>query len=173
MSDEQDAAHSPSSPTEASDTATPVVEAPEPKPGLDGIPVRCECFCNVWKLTLELSVVKRVRCKCCARSRTSCLLWLMATSLLQADRTEPYTRITPFQEKHDTSVEYVSCSPIWQYPHIRDLKCRFFYKPITLSALGAGMAILAYVATTQDVLEEGRDKRRVSVLFGSHSGEFC
>jgi hypothetical protein len=25
----------------------------------------------------------------------------------QADRTESYTRITPFQEKHDTSVEYV------------------------------------------------------------------
>ncbi|KAJ3492352.1 hypothetical protein NLI96_g78 [Meripilus lineatus] len=59
-----------------------------------------------------------------------------------ADRTEPYTRITPFQEKHDTSVE-------------------FFYKPITLSALGVALAILAYVATTQDVLHEGRDKQRV------------
>ncbi|KAK0202127.1 phosphatidyl serine synthase-domain-containing protein [Desarmillaria ectypa] len=61
-----------------------------------------------------------------------------------ADRTEPYTRITPFQERHDTSVE-------------------FFYKPITLSALAVGLALLAYVATTQDVLEEGRDKRRVGV----------
>uniref|UniRef100_A0A8H8CHI5 Phosphatidylserine synthase 2 n=1 Tax=Psilocybe cubensis TaxID=181762 RepID=A0A8H8CHI5_PSICU len=61
-----------------------------------------------------------------------------------ADRTEPYTRITPFQEKHDTSVE-------------------FFYKPITLSALACGLVVLAYVATTQDVLEEGRDKRRVGV----------
>ncbi|KAG7445614.1 PSS-domain-containing protein [Guyanagaster necrorhizus] len=59
-----------------------------------------------------------------------------------ADRTEPYTRITPFQERHDTSVE-------------------FFYKPITLSALALGLALLAYVATTQSVLEEGRDKRRV------------
>ncbi|GJE91595.1 PSS domain-containing protein [Phanerochaete sordida] len=59
-----------------------------------------------------------------------------------ADRTEPYTRITPFQEAHDTSVE-------------------FFYKPITLSVLGVAMGILAYVATTQDLLEEGRDKRRV------------
>ncbi|KAH9841687.1 phosphatidylserine synthase 2 [Rhodofomes roseus] len=84
-------------PAEDSDGATPVMEAPEPKPGLDGRP---------------------------------------------ADRTEPYTRITPFQEKHDTSIE-------------------FFYKPITLTALGAGMGVLAYVATTQDVLEEGRDKRRV------------
>ncbi|TFK34762.1 phosphatidylserine synthase 2 [Crucibulum laeve] len=62
----------------------------------------------------------------------------------QADRTESYTRITPFQEKHDTSVE-------------------FFYKPVTLSALACGLVILAYVATTQDVLEEGRDKRRVGV----------
>lgn len=61
-----------------------------------------------------------------------------------ADRTESYTRITPFQEKHDTSVE-------------------FFYKPITLSALAVGLIVLAYVATTQDVLEEGRDKRRVGV----------
>ncbi|KAJ3523980.1 hypothetical protein NM688_g8639 [Phlebia brevispora] len=59
-----------------------------------------------------------------------------------ADRTESYTRITPFQEKHDTSVE-------------------FFYKPVTLSVLGVALTILAYVATTQDVLEEGRDKRRV------------
>jgi phosphatidylserine synthase 2 len=59
-----------------------------------------------------------------------------------ADRTEPYTRITPFQEKHDTSVE-------------------FFYKPITLTALALGLGALAYVATTQDVLEEGGDKRRV------------
>ncbi|KJA23276.1 hypothetical protein HYPSUDRAFT_40085 [Hypholoma sublateritium FD-334 SS-4] len=61
-----------------------------------------------------------------------------------ADRTESYTRITPFQEKHDTSVE-------------------FFYKPVTLSALACGLIVLAYVATTQDVLEEGRDKRRVGV----------
>ncbi|KAL0961514.1 hypothetical protein HGRIS_006455 [Hohenbuehelia grisea] len=61
-----------------------------------------------------------------------------------ADRTESYTRITPFQEKHDTSVE-------------------FFYKPITLTALSVALAVLAYVATTQDVLEEGRDKRRVGV----------
>jgi len=30
-----------------------------------------------------------------------------------------------------------------------------------LSALGVGLAVLAYVATTQDVLEEGQDKRRV------------
>jgi len=61
-----------------------------------------------------------------------------------ADRTESYTRITPFQEKHDTSVE-------------------FFYKPLTLSALACGLIVLAYVATTQDVLEEGRDKRRIGV----------
>ncbi|KAF4577289.1 hypothetical protein EYR36_005276 [Pleurotus pulmonarius] len=61
-----------------------------------------------------------------------------------ADRTESYTRITPFQERHDTSVE-------------------FFYKPITLTALSVGLIILAYVATTQDVLEEGRDKRRIGV----------
>jgi phosphatidylserine synthase 2 len=38
---------------------------------------------------------------------------------------------------------------------------RFFYKPITLTALTFGLGALAYVATTQDVLEEGRDKRRV------------
>ncbi|KAI0059613.1 PSS-domain-containing protein [Artomyces pyxidatus] len=59
-----------------------------------------------------------------------------------ADRTESYTRIEPFQETQDTSVE-------------------FFFKPITLTALAIGLAALGYVATTQDVLEEGRDKRRV------------
>ncbi|KAH7919004.1 PSS-domain-containing protein [Leucogyrophana mollusca] len=61
-----------------------------------------------------------------------------------ADRTEPYTWITPFQEKNDTSIE-------------------FFYKPITLTTLSFGLAALAYIAMTQDVLEEGRDKRRVGV----------
>ncbi|KAN0129473.1 phosphatidylserine synthase 2 [Lactarius tabidus] len=59
-----------------------------------------------------------------------------------ADRTEPYTRIEPFQEHQDTSIE-------------------FFYKPVTLTALALALAALGYVATTQDVLEEGRDKRRV------------
>lgn len=34
-----------------------------------------------------------------------------------------------------------------------------------MSALACGLIILAYVATTQDVLEEGRDKRRVYVFF--------
>jgi hypothetical protein len=40
-------------------------------------------------------------------------------------------------------------------------RCRFFYKPITLTALTFGLCLLAYIATTQDVMEEGRDKRRV------------
>ncbi|KAJ8079905.1 hypothetical protein AAF712_010811 [Marasmius tenuissimus] len=95
---------SPTSPGEDSDVLLSPAIDPEPKPGLDGVPVK----------------------------------WY------DADRTESYTRITPFQEKHDTSVE-------------------FFYKPITLSALAVGLIVLAYVATTQDVLEEGRDKRRVGV----------
>jgi len=42
---------------------------------------------------------------------------------------------------------------------------RFFYQPVTLSALACGLIVLAYVATTQDVLEEGRDKRRMYVLY--------
>ena len=42
---------------------------------------------------------------------------------------------------------------------------RFFYRPLTLTALALALGALAYVATTQDVLEEGRDKRRVCVPF--------
>ncbi|KAI1785535.1 phosphatidylserine synthase 2 [Ganoderma leucocontextum] len=61
-----------------------------------------------------------------------------------ADRKEPYTHIHPFQEQRDTSVE-------------------FFFKPITLTALGVGFAILAYVAMTQDVLKEGQEKQRIGV----------
>jgi phosphatidylserine synthase 2 len=41
------------------------------------------------------------------------------------------------------------------------MKNRFFYRPLTLTALSCGLVVLAYVAMTQDVLEEGRDKRRV------------
>ncbi|KAH9851756.1 phosphatidyl serine synthase-domain-containing protein [Lenzites betulinus] len=62
-----------------------------------------------------------------------------------ADRKESYTHITPFQEQHDTTIE-------------------FFYKPITLTALGLGMAVLAYVAMTQDVLREGNEKKRIGIL---------
>jgi len=58
-----------------------------------------------------------------------------------ADRKEPYTRITPFAEKHDPAVE-------------------FFFNPITLTVLGFALAALAYVAMSSDVLEEGQDKRR-------------
>ncbi|KAJ7075782.1 phosphatidyl serine synthase-domain-containing protein [Mycena belliarum] len=58
-----------------------------------------------------------------------------------ANRAEPYTRITPFQERVDPSVD-------------------FFYKPITLTALSALLFVLAYVATTPSVLPEGADKRR-------------
>ncbi|OBZ68638.1 Phosphatidylserine synthase 2 [Grifola frondosa] len=111
MSKEQDLALPSSSslpsPVDEADVGPPL-EGPEPRPGLDGVPVR----------------------------------WF------DADRTEPYTRITPFQEKHDTSIE-------------------FFYKPITLTALGAGMAVLAYVAMTQDVLKEGQDKRHVSGAYAT------
>ncbi|KAG8907448.1 hypothetical protein FRB99_004243 [Tulasnella sp. 403] len=56
-----------------------------------------------------------------------------------ADRSEPYTRIKPFDAEHDTSVE-------------------FFFKPTTLTALAIALSTLAYVATTNDVLAEGREK---------------
>ncbi|KAG8886587.1 hypothetical protein FRB97_000006 [Tulasnella sp. 331] len=58
----------------------------------------------------------------------------------QADRTEPYTNIQPFDKTNDTSVE-------------------FFFKPSTLTALVVALSVLAYVAMTNDVLEEGRDKK--------------
>ncbi|TFK52386.1 phosphatidylserine synthase 2 [Heliocybe sulcata] len=103
MSAPEDSDLSPTSPTEEAELLLTPAAEPEPKPGLDGVPVHLRP---------------------------------------QADRTEPYTRIEPFQEKQDTSVE-------------------FFYQPVTLTALGIALAILAYVATTQDVLEEGRDKGRV------------
>lgn len=80
---------------------------------------------------------------------------------MKADRTEPYTRIAPFQERNDTSVE---CVNFGSFLHsYRDLS-RFFYKPITLTALSVGLAALAYIAMTPDVLAEGRDKRRVYVF---------
>lgn len=77
---------------------------------------------------------------------------------MKADRTEPYTRIAPFQERNDTSVECVNFGSFLR--SYRDLS-RFFYKPITLTALSVGLAALAYIAMTPDVLAEGRDKRRV------------
>ncbi|KAF8319655.1 PSS-domain-containing protein [Clavulina sp. PMI_390] len=61
------------------------------------------------------------------------------------DPNESYANITPFAETSDPSVE-------------------FFFKPATLTTLGVGLAILAYVAMSADVLEEGVDKRRVGAI---------
>lgn len=44
-----------------------------------------------------------------------------------------------------------------------DVFLRFFFRPLTLTALALALGALAYIATTQDVLEEGRDKRRMYV----------
>jgi phosphatidylserine synthase 2 len=59
---------------------------------------------------------------------------------------EPLTgkqcRIVPFAQTNDTSVE-------------------FFFKPTTLTALAIAMCALAYVAMSNDVIEEGVDKQRL------------
>lgn len=57
------------------------------------------------------------------------------------------------------SSTYIHEYPLW-YPPLMTHP-RFFYKPITLTALGVGFGILAYVAMTQDVLREGQEKKRV------------
>lgn len=53
----------------------------------------------------------RVRCTCYSNYQNSIQNDFDVNKSIflvdQADRTESYTRITPFQEKHDTSVEYV------------------------------------------------------------------
>lgn len=77
----------------------------------------------------------------------------------QADRTEPYTRIEPFTEKHDTSVECVKLVFTFAVKSFMSL-FRFFFKPVTLTTLAFAMVALAYVAITDDVVEEGRDKKR-------------
>jgi len=106
---------------------------------------------------------------CCTSFHVKCLP-LYTYFSWKADRTEPYTRITPFQERHDTTVECVTYFMMsWEVNWVRHL-WRFFYKPVTLSALTFGLVVLAYVAMTQDVLEEGRDKRRVYVVcLANHS----
>lgn len=69
----------------------------------------------------------------------------------KADPSEPYTKIKPFDAVNDTSVE-------------------FFFKPATLTALAVALTLLAYVATTSDVLEEGHEK---SLLCDPHSRLLC
>ena len=49
--------------------------------------------------------------------------------------------------------------------HDFNLDSRFFYRPITLTVLAVGLALLAYVATTNDVLEEGKDKQRLYAFY--------
>jgi len=102
----------------------------------------------------------RVRCESALHTRGL----FITRGHVQADRTEPYTKIEPFQETVDTSVE---CAPQLKQLYGRLMTAfpfRFFFRPLTLTALSLAFAALAYVATTQDVLEEGRDKRRMYVL---------
>ena len=48
-----------------------------------------------------------------------------------------------------------------------NMSLRFFFRPLTLTVLALALGALAYVATTQDVLEEGRDKRRMYVFISN------
>ncbi|GJJ15789.1 hypothetical protein Clacol_010067 [Clathrus columnatus] len=61
-----------------------------------------------------------------------------------ADRSESYTKIEPFATQIDTSVEFI-------------------FKPATLTTLTLALIALAYVAITDDLVEEGRDKKRIGV----------
>ncbi|KAH7089387.1 PSS-domain-containing protein [Auriculariales sp. MPI-PUGE-AT-0066] len=61
-----------------------------------------------------------------------------------ADRSEPYTRIKPFSETQDTSVEW-------------------FFKPATLTTLAFALAVLAYVAMSPTLIQEGHDKSRIGM----------
>jgi hypothetical protein len=71
----------------------------------------------------------------------------------------------PFQEQNDTSVE-CACKAVIVKVSATDTKhLRFFYKPITLTALAVALSALAWIATTQDVIEEGRDKSRMYVAY--------
>ena len=64
----------------------------------------------------------------------------------------------------DTSVEYVlRCPETTTWASDNNISSRFFFRPLTLTALALALGALAYIATTQDVLEEGRDKRRMYV----------
>jgi len=64
----------------------------------------------------------------------------------------------------DTSVEYAfRHSETTTRASDNDVFLRFFFRPLTLTALALALGALAYIATTQDVLEEGRDKRRMYV----------
>lgn len=111
-------------------------------------------------LPFSLKVTSNVRVRCMSFTFIS-IETVRLMFCWKADRTEPYTKIVPFQEKHDTSVEWADF--LASSPEHSLYVVRFFYKPVTLSALGIGLVVLAYVATTQDVLEEGQDKRRVYV----------
>ena len=55
---------------------------------------------------------------------------------------------------------YVTCFDL----HSLSCYVRFFFRPVTLTVLAFALGALAYIATTEDVLQEGRDKRRVYVL---------
>ena len=43
------------------------------------------------------------------------------------------------------------------------LTCRWLFKPVTLSVLAVALIVLAYVAMSPTVIQEGRDKSRIGI----------
>jgi len=95
---------SPTSPEDDSDMLTPGGNESEPHPGVGGVPVRCTsrplgCVAPSTDLSIRLGY------DVCTAPEL--LVESLSDRFSQADRTESYTRTTPFQEKQDPSVECV------------------------------------------------------------------
>ena len=148
------------SPGEESDAILSPQQEVEPIPGLNGVPVRCtwQNAIQHMKSSLSLDTTNLLRVRC--RWRFLFMFdWYMSSAVGGPNRVLHADNALPGKTRHKCRVS--QCVRLWIWAHL--VLRRFFYNPLTLSALACGLLVLAYVATTQDVLEEGQDKRRVYV----------
>jgi len=144
-----------------SDNALSPVTELEPNPGIDGTPVRCT-FIFAWSFQAMLknhlySVIGYDVCIIFFLSQNTSL---SVTSSGRQDRTIYSDHAISRKKGYERRVRFFLLGLSALHFTVGS-SIRFFYKPLTLSALTCALILLAYVAMTQDVLEEGRDKRRV------------
>ncbi|KAB5595898.1 hypothetical protein CTheo_662 [Ceratobasidium theobromae] len=81
-----------------------------------------------------------------------------------ADRTEPYTRsVQRSAGGMGIDVNTVCTELFLLQKNMIPASSEFFFKPLTLTALTVAMSIMAYIAMSNDVIEEGKDKKRLGV----------
>lgn len=164
------------SPTALDESDSGAISPPweeEPAPGLNGAPVRCTLFSvpifvNWWQdiICIDTGYDVRSLLYYLLPEWKGFVLRIMANfTVLQLEGGPHRTLYSDCSIRRETWYKCWVRFSWFNSDYIHSKPFRFLFKPLTLTALALGMSVLAYVATTNDVLEEGKDKRRLFAFY--------